>query len=103
MLGFSNGCSAKLLLRVPDDARSTAWVCFDGRRRQEVKRGVGIMVRMSEYPVPTVNWGDHMSEFIGSLVRCLNWNDREEQKPLEVAPEVKYTKFQAATSQEEKA
>lgn len=95
--------SAKLLLRVPDDARSTAWVCFDGRRRQEVKRGVGIMVRMSEYPVPTVNWGDHMSEFIGSLVRCLNWNDREEQKPLEVAPEVKYTKFQAATSQKEKA
>jgi len=75
--------SVSLLLRVPEDARSTAWVCFDGKSRQEIRRGCGIMVTMSEYPMPTVNWGDHMSEFVGSLVRCLNWNDREEQKPLE--------------------
>ena len=38
---------------------------------------MGVMITMSQFPVPTVNWGDHMSEFVGSLVRCLNWNDRE--------------------------
>lgn len=69
--------SATLLLRVPNDARSTAWVCFDGKSRQEVKRGDGIMIKMSEYPMPSINYGDQMSEFVGSLVRCLNWNDRE--------------------------
>mmetsp|Transcript_8266 Transcript_8266/g.17049 ORF Transcript_8266/g.17049 Transcript_8266/m.17049 type:complete len:442 (+) Transcript_8266:137-1462(+) len=74
--------SAVILLRVPEDARSTAWVCFDGKSRQEVKRGDGVMIQMSQYPMPTINWGDQMSEFVGSLVRCLNWNDREEQKPL---------------------
>jgi len=74
--------SARILLRVSEDARSTAWVCFDGKSRQEVKRGDGVLIKMSEFPVPTINWGDQMSEFVGSLVRCLNWNDREEQKPL---------------------
>lgn len=75
--------SAVLLLRVPEDARSSAWVCFDGKNRQELQRGDSVLVKMSEFPMPTVNWGDEMSEFVGSLVRCLNWNDREEQKPLD--------------------
>jgi len=84
--------SATLLLRVPNDARSTAWVCFDGKSRQEVKRGDGIMIKMSEYPMPSINYGDQMSEFVGSLVRCLNWNDREEQKPLEGDTGAMFTK-----------
>lgn len=87
--------SAVILLRVPEDARSTAWVCFDGKSRQEVKRGDGVLIKMSEYPMPTINWGDQMSEFVGSLVRCLNWNDREEQKPLENT--ASHTIFQKAT------
>jgi NAD+ kinase len=56
-------------------------VCFDGKSRQEVKRGDGIMIKMSQYPMPSINYGDQMSEFVGSLVRCLNWNDREVRTP----------------------
>jgi len=85
--------SARLLLRVPEDARSAAWVCFDGKSRQEIKRGDGIYICMSQYPVATVNWGDQMSEFVGSLVRCLNWNDREEQKPLEEVSSISKNMF----------
>merc|ERR1719515_534325 len=30
--------SSEIELRVPEDARSTAWVCFDGQRRQRLER-----------------------------------------------------------------
>jgi len=48
----------------------------------QLNRGDSVRIRMSEFPVPTVNWGDEMHEFVGSLERCLRWNDREEQKPF---------------------
>jgi NAD+ kinase len=40
---------------------------------------------MSEFPVPTVNYEDQTGDFIGSLRRCLRWNERDEQKPLDEA------------------
>ena len=63
-------------------ARSTAWVSFDGKNRQELFRGDKIVVRRSEYPFPTMNASDMTADFVSSLVTCLNWNEREEQKPL---------------------
>lgn len=42
---------ADLTLRIPDDARSSAWVCFDGKRRQELLHGDAVRVRMSPNPV----------------------------------------------------
>ncbi|KAH1094635.1 hypothetical protein GYH30_040084 [Glycine max] len=52
--------SAQLELKIPDDARSNAWVSFDGKRRQQLSRG----------------------DWFSSLIRCLNWNERLDQKAL---------------------
>lgn len=45
-------------LRVPDSARVSAWVCFDGKQRQELHRGDSVFIKMSENPVPTINRTD---------------------------------------------
>ena len=33
--------------------------------------------------MPTVNYADQTGDFISSLRRCLRWNEREEQQPLD--------------------
>lgn len=45
-------------LRVPESARVGAWVCFDGKQRQELQRGDSVFIKMSENPVPTINRTD---------------------------------------------
>ena len=77
--------SVEVELRVADDARQSAWVSFDGKERCELCSGDSIFIRMSEFPVPTVNYEDQTGDFIGSLRRCLRWNERDEQKPLDEA------------------
>ena len=47
-------------LRVPDSARVGAWVCFDGKQRQELQRGDSVFIKMSENPVPTINKYDQV-------------------------------------------
>lgn len=73
---------AELELRIPANSRCTAWVCFDGRGRQELQRGDSIKVKMSENPVPTINKTDLTGDWFDSLERCFHWSDRMEQKPL---------------------
>lgn len=53
---------------------------FDGKKRQQLSRGDSVTVQMSEHPMPTVNKSDQTDDWFGSLVRCLNWNERLEQK-----------------------
>ena len=67
---------------VPDDARSTASVAFDGKQRCELQRGDSVQIQMSAYPVPTINKGDHSSDWLESLKRSFNFNTRPRQKPL---------------------
>ncbi|MCO5576392.1 hypothetical protein L7F22_030202 [Adiantum nelumboides] len=74
--------SALLELKVPEDARSNAWVSFDGKKRQQLSRGDSLQICMSEHPLPTVNKSDQTDDWFRSLVRCLNWNERLEQKTL---------------------
>ncbi|KFK44265.1 hypothetical protein AALP_AA1G235800 [Arabis alpina] len=74
--------SAKLELKIPDDARSNAWVSFDGKRRQQLSRGDSVRIYMSEHPLPTVNKSDQTGDWFRSLIRCLNWNERLDQKAL---------------------
>lgn len=74
--------SARLELKIPDDARSNAWVSFDGKRRQQLSRGDSVRIFMSEHPIPTVNKSDQTGDWFHSLVRCLNWNERLDQKAL---------------------
>lgn len=68
--------------QVPRDARSNAWVSFDGKRRQQLSKGDSVRISMSEHPLPTVNKSDQTDDWFQSLVRCLNWNERLEQRPL---------------------
>lgn len=74
--------SARLELKVPEDARSNAWVSFDGKRRQQLSRGDSVRISMSQHPLPTVNKCDQTGDWFHSLVRCLNWNERLDQRAL---------------------
>lgn len=74
--------SARLELKVPADARSNAWVSFDGKRRQQLSRGDSVRISMSKHPLPTVNKSDQTGDWFHSLIRCLNWNERQDQKAL---------------------
>lgn len=67
---------------VPEDARSTASVAFDGKHRSELQQGDSVQIRMSAYPVPTINKGDHSSDWLESLKNSFNFNTRPRQKPL---------------------
>jgi len=83
----------ELELRVPDSARVGAWVCFDGKRRQELHRGDRVFVKMSENPVPTINKEDLTGDWFESLDRCFRWSNRLEQKHLAV----EYSEHKSAT------
>lgn len=74
--------SAELELRIPRDARATAWVSFDGKARHELRRGDAVRVRMSPFPLPTINKADQTNDWFSSLGRCLGWNERLEQGVL---------------------
>ncbi|XP_023550793.1 NAD kinase 2, chloroplastic-like [Cucurbita pepo subsp. pepo] len=74
--------SARLELKIPEDARSNAWVSFDGKRRQQLSRGDSVRISMSKHPLPTVNKCDQTGDWFRSLIRCLNWNERLDQKAL---------------------
>lgn len=67
---------------VPDDARATASVAFDGKHRSELQQGDSVQIQMSAYPVPTINKGDHSSDWLESLKNSFNFNTRPRQKPL---------------------
>lgn len=68
--------------QIPDDARNNAWVSFDGKRRQQLSRGDSVRIAMSQHPLPTVNKSDQTGDWFRSLIRCLNWNERKDQKAL---------------------
>ncbi|KAJ3128713.1 hypothetical protein HK098_003705 [Nowakowskiella sp. JEL0407] len=78
----------ELRIVVPEGSRATAWASFDGRRRVQLKQGDSIRIVASNYPVPTVCSGeDQSSDWFEGLERCLGWNRRERQKPLEADKE----------------
>uniref|UniRef100_A0A061QYZ8 NAD+ kinase n=1 Tax=Tetraselmis sp. GSL018 TaxID=582737 RepID=A0A061QYZ8_9CHLO len=78
---------AEIELKIPEDARGTAWVCFDGKARQELKRGESVVIKMSQHPVPTINAKDQTTDWFNSLERCLSWNDRADQRPIDLESE----------------
>lgn len=74
--------AAKLRIDIAEDARSHAWASFDGKFRQQLRRGDGLVVQMSLYPVPTVNKTDDTGDWFQSLDRAFNFNSRAIQKGL---------------------
>ncbi|KAJ2788349.1 hypothetical protein H4R21_007026, partial [Coemansia helicoidea] len=78
-----------MVLRVvlPPDSRNTAWASFDGRHRIELGRGDHIQITASKYPLPTVCASQSQTQdWMASLSRCLNWNERKRQKKFDPAP-----------------
>lgn len=78
--------SASLRIEIAEDSRSHAWASFDGKSRQQLKRGDGLVVQMNLFPVPTVNKTDHTGDWFQSLDRAFNFNSRAGQKPLSKRP-----------------
>jgi NAD+ kinase len=67
---------------VPEEGRSSAWVSFDGKFRQELGKGDMLEVKMSPYPIPTVNSLDFSVDWFNSLRSGFMFNERPKQKPL---------------------
>ena len=67
---------------VPDDARTEASVVFDGKHRQELRRGDSVQIQMSAYPFSTINKRNHPADWLDSRNRDSNFNARTIQKPL---------------------
>ncbi|XP_031353570.1 NAD kinase-like isoform X1 [Photinus pyralis] len=73
----------ELKVSVSPDSRNTAWVSFDGRKRQELLHGDSLRVTTSIYPVPSICAQDQISDWFDSLAECLHWNVRKRQKHLD--------------------
>ncbi|KAM4871617.1 NAD kinase isoform 1-T4 [Thomomys bottae] len=69
----------ELKIMLSPEARNTAWVSFDGRKRQEIRHGDSISITTSCYPLPSICVHDPVSDWFESLAQCLHWNVRKKQ------------------------
>ncbi|KAJ8257608.1 hypothetical protein GJAV_G00187630 [Gymnothorax javanicus] len=72
----------ELKIMLSREARNTAWVSFDGRKRQEVCHGDSITITTSCFPVPSISFRDPVNDWFESLAQCLHWNVRKKQNYL---------------------
>ncbi|XP_074536957.1 NAD kinase [Halichoeres trimaculatus] len=73
----------ELKIMLSRDARTTAWVSFDGRKRQEICHGDSITITTSCFPVPSICFRDPVNDWFESLAQCLHWNVRKKQSYLD--------------------
>uniref|UniRef100_A0A8C6LCX0 NAD(+) kinase n=1 Tax=Nothobranchius furzeri TaxID=105023 RepID=A0A8C6LCX0_NOTFU len=72
----------ELKIKLSREARNTAWVSFDGRKRQEICHGDSITITTSCFPVPSICFRDPVNDWFESLAQCLHWNVRKKQNYL---------------------
>uniref|UniRef100_A0A8C3A427 NAD(+) kinase n=1 Tax=Cyclopterus lumpus TaxID=8103 RepID=A0A8C3A427_CYCLU len=72
----------ELKIMLSREARNTAWVSFDGRKRQEICHGDSITITTSCFPVPSICFRDPVNDWFESLAQCLHWNVRKKQNYL---------------------
>uniref|UniRef100_A0A8C7WIQ6 NAD(+) kinase n=1 Tax=Oncorhynchus mykiss TaxID=8022 RepID=A0A8C7WIQ6_ONCMY len=72
----------ELKIMLSRDSRNTAWVSFDGRKRQEICHGDNITITTSCFPVPSICFQDPVNDWFESLAQCLHWNVRKKQNYL---------------------
>ncbi|XP_006642141.2 NAD kinase isoform X1 [Lepisosteus oculatus] len=72
----------ELKIMLSPEARNTAWVSFDGRKRQEICHGDSITITTSCFPVPSICFRDPVNDWFESLAQCLHWNVRKKQNHL---------------------
>ncbi|XP_004863881.1 NAD kinase isoform X2 [Heterocephalus glaber] len=73
----------ELKITLSPEARNTAWVSLDGRKRQEIRHGDSITITTSCYPLPSICVHDPVSDWFESLAQCLHWNVRKKQAHFE--------------------
>lgn len=72
--------STVLRVCVPKTSRATAYISFDGRNRVELRKGDYVEIQASRFPFPTV--AKEESEWVDTVCRTFQWNQRERQKPF---------------------
>jgi hypothetical protein len=72
--------SANLRVSVPKNSRATAYISFDGRNRVELRKGDYVEIQASRFPFPTV--AKEEGEWVDTVCRTFQWNQRERQKPF---------------------
>jgi len=78
-----SSCTLKVM--IPPTSHCSTSISFDGRNRQELHPGDGVLLRISEWPVATISKTDQIGEWFSSLAQHLNWNKRVIQKPKETS------------------
>ena len=91
--------SAVLRVCVPRNSRATAYISFDGRNRVELRKGDHVEIRASRFPFPTV--AKEEGEWIDTVCRTFQWNQRERQKPFGTIKESKHDDDASDSEEEE--
>lgn len=68
--------SSRLSVSIPLDSRSSSWVSFDGKFRQELQKGDTLEVKMSRFPMPTVNRRNFTGDWFSALRSGFMFNQR---------------------------
>ncbi|KAK3235279.1 hypothetical protein CYMTET_54509 [Cymbomonas tetramitiformis] len=72
----------ELRVQVPMTSRSSVWASFDGKDRVELRAGDAVVIRVSQWPVPTVCAQNTTQDWFRSVTEGLHWNRREIQSAL---------------------
>eukprot|EP00924_Labyrinthula_sp_SR-Ha-C_P003563 augustus_masked-scaffold_53-processed-gene-1.26-mRNA-1 protein AED:0.12 eAED:0.12 QI:0/0/0/0.5/1/1/2/0/426 len=74
--------SSTLRLEVPKEARTHAFLTFDGRDMIEMKRGDHVDIKVSEYPLASYCETGEGTDWFQMIKESFLWNIRSEQKEL---------------------
>ncbi|CAF0947302.1 unnamed protein product, partial [Didymodactylos carnosus] len=73
------GIELKVLVKVSEETRLTAWLSVDGRNRHELHHQDTVRITTSVYPVPAICRFDQLGDWFESLAGILHWNLRKSQ------------------------
>lgn len=76
--------SAKISIVLPEEARTGAWVTFDGQMRFKMERSEKLVISQSQLCVPFIKWKDTNmdDDWVMKLRSTLKWNKTIIQKPI---------------------
>ena len=70
--------TCKISIVLPEEARSGAWVTFDGQMRFKMEKNERLVIHESPFCVPFVKWQESSQdkEWVEKLSKTLKWNKR---------------------------
>eukprot|EP00026_Physarum_polycephalum_P012196 Phypoly_transcript_12476.p1 GENE.Phypoly_transcript_12476~~Phypoly_transcript_12476.p1 ORF type:complete len:337 (+),score=17.33 Phypoly_transcript_12476:72-1082(+) len=66
----------QLKFRIPEGARSSGWISFDGRFRKRLDADEYLTIETSHHPFPSVSKHGVLVEWFKDLAKIFHWNDR---------------------------